>query len=54
MQGLQLELGLVRHKPPLAGEERDLKKKKSPQLKTTTQKQKHRCGEKSRITFDNK
>lgn len=29
MQGLQLELGLVRHKPPLAGEERDLKKKQS-------------------------
>lgn len=29
MQGLQLELGLVRHKPPLAGEERDLKKKRS-------------------------
>lgn len=39
MQGLQLELGLVRQKkPPLAREERDQKKKQSPRRKTITQK----------------
>lgn len=52
MRGLRLELGLVRHKPPLAREERDQKKKQSPQQKTNTQKQKHRCEGNSHITFD--